>query len=50
MLSSKIKKAAMNADIHDFISNSLNGYNTVVGEGGNIIWRQKQRISLLEQF
>ena len=43
----KIKKAAMNADIHDFISNSLDGYNTVVGEGGNTLsGGQKQRISI----
>ena len=33
--------------IHEFITNSLDGYNTVVGEGGNyIIWRQKQRLSI----
>ena len=43
----KIKKAAMNADIHDFITNSLDGYNTVVGEGGNTLsGGQKQRISI----
>ena len=43
----KIKKAAMNADIHEFITNSLDGYNTIVGEGGNILsGGQKQRISI----
>ncbi len=43
----KVKKAAMNADIHEFITNSLNGYNTVVGEGGNTLsGGQKQRISI----
>ena len=43
----KIKKAAMNADIHEFITNSLDGYNTVVGEGGNILsGGQKQRLSI----
>ncbi len=43
----KIKKAAMNADIHEFITNSLDGYNTVVGEGGNTLsGGQKQRISI----
>ncbi len=43
----KVKKAAMNADIHDFITKSLEGYNTVVGEGGNILsGGQKQRISI----
>ena len=43
----KIKKAAMNADIHEFISNSLDGYNTVVGEGGNMLsGGQKQRLSI----
>jgi len=43
----EIKKAAMNADIHDFIINSLDGYNTVVGESGNrLSGGQKQRISI----
>ena len=43
----KIKKAAMNADIHEFITNSLDGYNTVVGEGGNkLSGGQKQRLSI----
>ncbi len=43
----KIKKAAMNADIHEFIVKSLNGYNTIVGEGGNTLsGGQKQRISI----
>ncbi len=43
----KVKKAAMNADIHEFITNSLDGYNTVVGEGGNTLsGGQKQRISI----
>ena len=43
----KIKKAAMNADIHEFITNSLDGYNTVVGEGGNTLsGGQKQRLSI----
>ncbi len=43
----KIKKAAMNADIHEFISNSIDGYNTIVGEGGNTLsGGQKQRISI----
>ncbi len=43
----KIKKAAMNADIHEFIANSLDGYNTVVGEGGNTLsGGQKQRLSI----
>ena len=43
----KIKKAAMNAGIHEFITNSLNGYNTIVGEGGNkLSGGQKQRISI----
>ncbi len=43
----KIKKAAMNADIHEFIVNSLDGYDTIVGEGGNTLsGGQKQRISI----
>ena len=43
----KIKKAAMNADIHDFIANSLDGYDTIVGEGGNkLSGGQKQRLSI----
>ena len=43
----KIKKAAMDADIHEFIANSLDGYNTIVGERGNILsGGQKQRISI----
>ena len=43
----KIKKAAMNADIHDFIANSLDGYDTIVGEGGNkLSGGQNQRISI----
>ena len=43
----KIKKAAMNADIHEFIANSSDGYNTVVGESGNTLsGGQKQRISI----
>ena len=43
----KIKEAAKNAGIHDFISASLNGYNTIVGEGGNnLSGGQKQRLSI----
>ena len=42
-----VKKAAINADIHKFIINSLNGYNTLVGESGNTLsGGQKQRISI----
>ena len=42
-----IEKAAMDADIHEFIANSLDGYNTIVGEGGNkLSGGQKQRISI----
>ena len=42
-----IKEAAMNADIHDFIVNSLDGYNTIVGESGNTLsGGQKQRLSI----
>ena len=43
----EVKKAAMNADIHEFIDKSLDGYNTIVGEGGNkLSGGQKQRISI----
>ncbi len=43
----KIKEAAKNAGIHDFISSSLNGYKTIVGEGGNnLSGGQKQRLSI----
>tara|TARA_X000001036_G_scaffold53199_1_gene42701 strand:+ start:437 stop:2179 length:1743 start_codon:yes stop_codon:yes gene_type:complete len=43
----KIKEAAKNAGIHDFISASLNGYKTIVGEGGNnLSGGQKQRLSI----
>ena len=43
----KIKKAAINADIHEFIINSLDGYNTIVGESGNkLSGGQKQRLSI----
>ena len=43
----KIKEAAKNAGIHEFISTSLNGYETIVGEGGNnLSGGQKQRISI----
>ena len=43
----RVKKAAMNADIHDLIVNSLDGYNTIVGEGGSTLsGGQKQRLSI----
>ena len=43
----KIKEAAKNAGIHDFVSASLNGYKTIVGEGGNnLSGGQKQRLSI----
>ena len=43
----KIKKAAKNADIHEFINSSIDGYNTIVGESGNTLsGGQKQRISI----
>ena len=43
----KIKKAAMDANIHDLIVNSLDGYNTIVGEGGHTLsGGQKQRLSI----
>ena len=43
----RIKKAAINADIHEFIYKSVDGYNTIVGEGGNTLsGGQKQRISI----
>ena len=43
----KIKEAAKNAGIHDFIRASLNGYKTIVGEGGNnLSGGQKQRLSI----
>jgi subfamily B ATP-binding cassette protein MsbA len=43
----EIIKAAKNADIHDFISASSLGYETIVGEGGNnLSGGQKQRISI----
>ena len=42
-----VKKAAKNADIDKFISNSLNGYDTIVGESGNTLsGGQKQRVSI----
>ena len=43
----KIIEAAKHAGIHDFISASLNGYKTIVGEGGNnLSGGQKQRLSI----
>ena len=43
----KIIEAAKHAGIHDFISTSLNGYKTIVGEGGNnLSGGQKQRLSI----
>ena len=43
----EIIKAAKNADIHNFISASSVGYETIVGEGGNnLSGGQKQRISI----
>ena len=43
----KIKEAAKNAGIHDFVSASLNGYKTIVGEGGNnLSGGQKQRLAI----
>ena len=43
----EIIKAAKNADIHNFISASSLGYETIVGEGGNnLSGGQKQRISI----
>ena len=43
----KIIEAAKHAGIHDFINSSLNGYKTIVGEGGNnLSGGQKQRLSI----
>ncbi|MDC0969492.1 ABC transporter ATP-binding protein, partial [Alphaproteobacteria bacterium] len=43
----EIIKAAKNADIHNFISASSLGYETIVGEGGNnLSGGQKQRIAI----
>ncbi|MDA9165517.1 ABC transporter ATP-binding protein/permease [Alphaproteobacteria bacterium] len=43
----EIIKAAKNADIHNFISASSLGYETIVGESGNnLSGGQKQRISI----
>lgn len=43
----EIQEAAKKAACHDFIMNMPNGYNTVIGEGGNTLsGGEKQRISI----
>ncbi len=49
--SDKVKNASKKAKIHDYIMSLPNGYNTLIGEGGNTLsGGQKQRISIARAF
>lgn len=49
--SEKVINASKKAKIHDYIMKLPNGYNTLIGEGGNTIsGGQKQRLSIARSF